>query len=96
MVKRDKYGTALVDEHCQGCKYLQHYRGIYWEYIEYCSYYADTGLHRNCSPGEGCTCYTPTENAPPGGVYKKKLTEYYELEKERKRDARENKPPQTD
>ena len=92
MVMRDKYGIELVDEHCQGCDYLQHYRGIYWEYIEYCSYYADTGLHRNCPPGEGCLRYTQS-SGERGSEYKKKLTEYYELEKERKHNAKEIEPP---
>ena len=41
----DKYGVELVDEHCQGCDYLENYRGLYWELVEYCSYYAYTGLH---------------------------------------------------
>ncbi len=81
----DKYGVELVDEHCQGCDYLENYRGLYWEYVEYCSYYADTGLHRNCPPGAGCIRYKPRDVAAPGTEYKKKLTEYYELEKERKR-----------
>lgn len=81
----DRHGIRLVDEHCQGCKYLQHYRGIHWEYIEYCSFCADTGLTRNCPPGADCVCYMPMENAARGSVYKKKLAEYYELEKERKR-----------
>lgn len=81
----DKCGVELVDEHCQGCDYLGNYRGLYWEYVEYCSYYADTGLHKNCPPGAGCIRYKPRDVAAPGAEYKKKLTEYYELEKERKR-----------
>lgn len=81
----DKYGVELVDEHCQGCDYLENYRGLYWELIEYCSYYAYTGLHKNCPPGAGCIRYKPRDVAAPGTEYKKKLVEYYELEKERKR-----------
>ena len=63
---------------CEGCK---HWKPCPWHDKGYaCLYILDVGHSRGCEAGEGCHHYETRAKEPPGAAYKRRLTQYYQME----------------